>query len=169
MCKVYVKVHFEQGADGMKFFRSNSIQTKFIFGAVAAGFVILSFVVGLLYFVGSRILVQEILDGVAYSTRYSVEQVDRWFTEKRVRMNTILYTFPILADDAKKKDVLEQIYDMYGDGFLPYIGFSDGTAMFGDRWIPDPGWDPTARPWYIAAMENKADLVFVPPYIDATT
>lgn len=49
-----------------------------------------------------------------------------------------------------------------------YIGTESGKMIDGSLWVPDAGYDPRIRPWYMAAKE-KNDLVFTSPYIDLTT
>ena len=49
-------------------------------------------------------------------------------------------------------------------------GYINGEFLDGAGWEPeDEGYDPTQRPWYTEAMENKGELVLVDPYLDANT
>ena len=50
------------------------------------------------------------------------------------------------------------IYGVIGDVYVDGIG-----------WQPEPGYDPYARPWYIAAAEKGGELAIVSPYVDAQT
>ena len=48
-------------------------------------------------------------------------------------------------------------------------GFINGEYMDGSGWVPEEGYDPTARPWYVQAIEGKGKVVIVDPYIDLDT
>jgi len=48
-------------------------------------------------------------------------------------------------------------------------GYINGEYMDGSGWIPEEGYDPTARPWYLSAMEGDGDVVVVDPYLDMDT
>lgn len=50
------------------------------------------------------------------------------------------------------------IYGVIRDAYVDGIG-----------WQPEPGYDPYARPWYLAAAENQGELAIVSPYVDAQT
>ena len=49
-----------------------------------------------------------------------------------------------------------------------YIGYPDKKAFFSEKPTVPPGWDPTARPWYLQAAAASAPVV-TEPYVDAST
>ncbi|NTV89875.1 MAG: methyl-accepting chemotaxis protein [Clostridiales bacterium] len=49
-----------------------------------------------------------------------------------------------------------------------YVGYESGKFLDGSGWIPDPGYDPRGRPWYISIKE-AGKLVFTDPYLDQVT
>nr|WP_315225660.1 methyl-accepting chemotaxis protein [uncultured Albidiferax sp.] len=49
-----------------------------------------------------------------------------------------------------------------------YIGYPDKKAFFSETPTVPPGWDPTARPWYLQAAAASAPVV-TEPYVDAST
>lgn len=153
----------------MKRVKLKSIQSRFVLGAFVGALLLLLLFAGIVYFVGGRVLAQEKLLAAAFSASYSAEQINGWFGDKRVRLETLHHAFPSLTEDWQKADILARVYEAYGRTFLPYVGFSDGTAIFGDEWIPDDGWDPRTRDWYIDAMNNRGLAVFSTPYVDAST
>lgn len=48
-------------------------------------------------------------------------------------------------------------------------GYINGVYLDGDGWVPDEGYDPVSRPWYIQAKANMGKIVVVDPYLDAQT
>ena len=48
-------------------------------------------------------------------------------------------------------------------------GYIKGTYMDGSGWVPEEGYDPTQRPWYIEARAGNGRLVIVDPYVDLDT
>ena len=56
----------------------------------------------------------------------------------------------------------EQIY-------ASYVGYADGTSIFSDGWVPEPGeYDVLTRDWYVQAAASDTPIV-TDPYIDAAT
>ncbi len=48
-------------------------------------------------------------------------------------------------------------------------GYIDGQYHDGSGWIPDEGYFPTERPWYLKAIQKPGAVVLVDPYVDAET
>ena len=48
-------------------------------------------------------------------------------------------------------------------------GYINGEYMDGSGWVPDEGYVPTERPWYIDGMAGGGDIVVVDPYVDQET
>ena len=49
-----------------------------------------------------------------------------------------------------------------------YIAFSDLTFYDGGGWVPEAGYDPTDRAWYINGSKTET-MIFGPPSVDMTT
>ena len=50
-----------------------------------------------------------------------------------------------------------------------YVGFPDGSSVFGDDWEPTPEeYNPTTRDWYIKAQQ-AGEMIVTDPYADAQT
>lgn len=49
-----------------------------------------------------------------------------------------------------------------------YIGTSEGEMIDGSGWVPDAGYDPRQRPWYIEGI-NYPEIKFAEPYLDKVT
>ncbi len=52
------------------------------------------------------------------------------------------------------------------DGLYGYI---NGEYLDGTYWVPEEGYDATARPWYVDARASIGRVAIVDPYIDAET
>ena len=48
-------------------------------------------------------------------------------------------------------------------------GYCNGEYLDGSGWIPPKDYEPTSRPWYIAAREAKGSIVFTQPYLNLQT
>ena len=48
-------------------------------------------------------------------------------------------------------------------------GYINGEYLDGALWVPDEGFVPTERPWYIKAMANNGNVTLIDPYLDAQT
>ena len=48
-------------------------------------------------------------------------------------------------------------------------GLFGGVYVDGSGWVPDAGYDPLERPWYIQTMESDKGVTLVDPYLDAQT
>ncbi len=68
----------------------------------------------------------------------------------------------ITSETAAAKDSL--IADTTG-----IYGYINGEYMDGAGWVPEAGYDPTKRPWYIRALEGAGGVVIVDPYVDSET
>lgn len=66
---------------------------------------------------------------------------------------------------AQTKSVLNIVYGE-STGIYAYI---NGEYLDGVGWVPEEGYEPTERPWYIGAQERKGDVVVIDPYLDAQT
>ena len=51
-------------------------------------------------------------------------------------------------------------------GLYAYV---NGEYLDGAGWVPEAGWIPTERPWYIKTMESKNEVTLIDPYLDAQT
>lgn len=55
--------------------------------------------------------------------------------------------------------------------------FPDTTGLYAlvngeyldDIWTPEPGYEPTKRPWYVQAMQCPEEITWIDPYCDANT
>jgi methyl-accepting chemotaxis protein len=63
----------------------------------------------------------------------------------------------------------QNIYESYSSIRGVYLGLRDSTFLIKpDQNLP-PDFDPTARPWYSGAVNNKGEIYITDPYSDAST
>ena len=55
------------------------------------------------------------------------------------------------------------------ESFSGIYGLIDGTYVDGIGWVPDEGYEPRERDWYIAALQAQGEPTLVSPYLDAQT
>jgi CheY-like chemotaxis protein len=67
---------------------------------------------------------------------------------------------------AKQTDSIRETLVKDSTGFYGYI---NGEFMDGSGWVPEPGYDPMNRPWYIQGLEKKGEIAYVGPYLDMNT
>ena len=56
-----------------------------------------------------------------------------------------------------------------GENSTGLYGFINGEYVDGSGWVPGEDYVPTARPWYIEAVNNPESIQFVDPYMDSQT
>ncbi|HPU21539.1 MAG TPA: methyl-accepting chemotaxis protein [Thermoclostridium caenicola] len=54
-------------------------------------------------------------------------------------------------------------------GNLNYLALEDGTFVDVSGWVPDEGYNPLTREWYVKAAENAGKIYVCDPYVDAMT
>lgn len=77
--------------------------------------------------------------------------------------------------DGASKEQLQESVVIMTNTFMSYIqdniagiyGYIYGEYLDGHGWVPDESYEPQKRPWYIKAVQNPGELVYVSPYIDA--
>ncbi len=85
--------------------------------------------------------------------------LDNMLTENRSRRDMLDY----LTNEtvAVRDSIIKNTTGIYG-----FIG---GEYMDGSGWIPEEGYDPVSRPWYIEAKKSKGKIAIADPYIDMDT
>ena len=46
-------------------------------------------------------------------------------------------------------------------------GYINGGYYDGAGWVPDEGFEPKTRPWYVKAASNNGEVTLIDPYVDA--
>ena len=82
----------------------------------------------------------------------------------------------LLMKNAPAEDILryleaqtEDVTNAIDESFTGLYGWIGGEYLDGAGWVPDEGYVPTERPWYLAAAAHPHQIVFVDPYVDQQT
>lgn len=100
-------------------------------------------------------------------TGEAVEKLDQWISD-RAQVISSLSFFLKNPDQEQITQVFLNIYEQYPDISDIYIGFENKQFISGLGWMPPADYDPTVRPWYIAARK-AGGINFSLPYLDMTT
>ena len=95
-------------------------------------------------------------DGVAMldSVAYNVDKLIRVHAEDRIILDFL----------ERESSSLDEGIALYTEGVY---GLVRGTYMDGIGWVPEEGYVPTERPWYVDAVEAGGATTYVAPYIDS--
>jgi len=119
-----------------------------------------------------NLLGEEKLDSVETAVTASLKQAEIQF---EIILEELQFFISLGADNNDILWFLKQIREKYlaADSRMPEFmstyGYLNGEVLFDDDWVPDSDFDPVNRPWYIGAIQNKDQIYFSEPYIDAHT
>lgn len=107
---------------------------------------------------------QEIHNQIKMAAEGKVSFVSEWVDSRQKIVGSILPRF----GTGELKPILDQAKQAGGFDDV-YVGQPDKTMTQFSQAVPvPPGYDPTGRPWYVAAKETN-DPIATAPYIDAAT
>ena len=149
--------------------RFRTLRAKFVSASVVIIAAVALLVVLLIYFVVGGMLNQNVFERVSASTNTSAQSIDSWLSRQRTSVESTVQILQSLSDNEARFDAMIGMIGGVLTPFSPYIGFDNDSFFIASGMSPSPGWRPTERPWYIAAMANPNQAVFIPPYIDAFT
>ncbi len=107
----------------------------------------------------------------------TAEQINRYLQNGMECIALQGYTLDkMILDDRPVEDMLEFIVDQTSavsnimpDTTTGVYALIDGQYLDGAGWVPDVGYFPTERPWYIQARAGMGKVVVVDPYVDLET
>ncbi len=104
-------------------------------------------------------LVEKNLSSYVDIVRLSAYSLDNMLQENRSdeEIRNYLVNETIAFRDSMKSDTT---------GIYGYI---NGIYMDGSGWVPDEGYEPTERPWYVQTMAGKGRIIIGDPYLDLDT
>jgi len=153
----------ENTAINDKMFTIETIKVRFTFAVLVIVLALTLAIMAFIYFFVGGILADEVYDRLTATAGYSSQRIDNWFIERRVEVDVMYHIVSMLPDDEVTLQALIAL--------VTYMGWNDEgeRSLHGSGWIRTPGWYPTQRPWWAAAMATPNATVFSPVYIDART
>jgi methyl-accepting chemotaxis protein len=125
------------------------------------------------FIVSNNIILTQTLESARHSVSASGEKMNGWLESYKTQMATIAKGLSMIdePDDGSLEAAVraQNAEYMSLDGNLTdvYIGFDDKRLWDGTGWEPDYSvYDPTARPFYTAAVAEKGAVVVTEPYFD---
>ena len=119
---------------------------------------------GVAYVKTREALLASIHQQIEQAAAAKVSFVTEWVTSRQAVVASTLGRF----GSGELKPVLDQAKEAGGFDDM-YIGQPDKTMTQFSKATPvPPGYDPTGRPWYVAAIASQ-EAIASPPYIDAAT
>ncbi|MCL2191942.1 MAG: ATP-binding protein [Treponema sp.] len=133
---------------------------------IVGGLVSMAVVSGVMLY---RSVYNESINTLRQQNRAVINRIDGWIIAKGniVEQTAMLLRNPDFSMDmalAYFSETLETRDDVTG----MFIGFPDGTGFSGTGYPMPLGWISFERPWYMAAVRRPGQVVFTPPYMDAT-
>jgi len=120
--------------------------------------------------VSIKYLEDSIQDKTLLEVKLKAKDIDVWLSNEESILDIVAERV-ILAEDYENDtllNVLVETTNMYSTNSY-YMAFDDKTFIDGSLWIPDEGYDPTTREWFIGARKNDGNIYMCDPYVDAMT
>jgi len=145
-----------------------SFSRKLVLGITTLSVLGLVVMFGIVNTVVRGIIYDNVIGITRRDTIIHAREIDAWFKNSNQFVEHLTVTWlttgitagtPFGTDPIATSFVNE--YDFFMD---VYVGFADGRFIDGSGWIPEPGWDPTTRPWYKAALAARGETVTVLPF-----
>lgn len=114
---------------------------------------------------------QSISDKMQLTANSTVDKLDAWVRENAKVIESIAI---VVNDTVDNKDInVSHLNALKAESNSKsisdlYIGLEDGKFIDGSGWVPDAGFDPRVREWYISAKE-RGKLGYSEPYLDKVT
>ena len=114
--------------------------------------------------------------GLLYATESS-DQINVSLSKRLNILKLASYTIDnMIKEGRSNKDILDyltnestSVRDTLISDSTGIYGYINGEYMDGSGWVPEEGYDPTVRPWYLEGLAGKGDIVIVDPYMDLDT
>ena len=148
-------------------------------GAVFLGVMLTVFTVFII--VDTEILSKAVRDGMrdkgALITDEAETEFDRYLSTCVNAITISAHGVERMLDSGAEASEIAEFLTGQTENFVPlaaidftgFYGCIKGEYVDGSGWVPDEGYDPVSRPWYIDAIEGKGDIQLVDPYMDQQT
>ena len=107
----------------------------------------------------------------------SSQEIDRRMSSSLDILKLSAYTLDnMIVEKRSQEEILDFLIDetvAVGNSLIEettgVYGYINGEYMDGSGWVPDEGYDPTIRPWYVEGRAGNGEIVIVDPYVDLDT
>lgn len=111
------------------------------------------------------------------SLAQATEQLEGYLQKSKDVLQTTTVSVEYMMENGATPEEIEKflVYESkrytteIDKNFTGIYGWFDGEYLDGIGWVPEPGYIPREREWYVTAEEAKGAPVLVSPYLDAQT
>ncbi|HSH35712.1 cache domain-containing protein [Schnuerera sp.] len=121
------------------------------------------------YYFTAKELLNEIEENAKNTAKITAREIDQWLSIQKNSLKEI--GDALIYNDEFEFDYVHKYLEKQGETNgenVYYLGFPNGSAIFGIDYIPPDDFDCTDRDWYIDAQTTD-DVVMSSPYIDFRT
>lgn len=119
----------------------------------------------------------KILKSNELSSVTSAETIDKYLSRGIDTVKLVCFTLDNMIRSGKSQAEIHDylvnqssaVLNTTAENSTGIYGYIRGEYLDGTEWVPDEGYVPTERPWYIDARANIGRVAVVDPYIDAQT
>ena len=118
-----------------------------------------------------NVLSAQSLGRIGEATFSGTEIMEAWFVRHLGYIDAITADFSSATDISPEAlfPALVKHAERNDDFFAVYAGYTDGSAVFNDEWVPDSDWIATERDWYRGAAASPGSAYITELYVDAET
>jgi methyl-accepting chemotaxis protein len=115
------------------------------------------------------VIVKKANDELQKTSLAYANQMEGWLAKQAGIMNSIKTGIETLnLNESDEKILLANVLKGIPESTDLYIGTEDKKLIDGSGWVPDAGYDPKIRPWYIQGQTSDK-VTFTKPFLDKTT
>lgn len=135
-----------------------------------------------LLIIGSFVFIYKIMADVKINQKksdamYIAQEVDYYLAKNKENLKLAASNIENYINEGKSHEEILAYMEqesratstVVDENFSGIYGWIDGEYLDGMGYDPDESYVPQKRPWYIKAMNNNGEAVFVTPYIDTQT
>lgn len=109
------------------------------------------------------------------SARQVETQFNEYFATSVDALKLTAYTLEgMVAEDRSGEEILDYLIGQSNavinaifENTMGVYGYINGGYYDGAGWIPEEGFEPKTRPWYLEAAANPGKVTLIDPYVDA--
>ena len=103
------------------------------------------------------------------NTKEAAMEYNRYLLTRVDIVTLVSNTVEDLLESNADNSAIENIVETLDPETTGLYGWFNGAYIDGAGWVPDEGYVPTERPWYIQTKNSDRKITFVEPYLDMQT